>query len=387
MGRTADYRCAAGLVAALAVGPLLATPPAHADFDDFISAVFDQFGGASEPGEAAAVVPGSDASGDTASVPLQVQGVGFGQPVVDVSIGGGPSLPVALDTGSQGLLVPIWDLNPRDVLDELEHFSFADINIGAFPAGVTVGLDVPTSVDFGSGVVAEHTVVNGLLFSFPFSAIAAQSLTGAPVQGILGIGPNAGGSYLVTADLPGELGKGVLIDEPGGQLVFGAQPDTVAGLNPIATLAGAPFPGGPHSLNDIQVQIGLGHKQDVGAVFDTGGKGGWIPSDVWLPPTSGSGLDTLLDSLNLGSVPGGVPISVYTADGDLLYSYTTAPPGLGGMIVMPDWLMKALVNVEGVMNTGNAAFVHTPVYISNADGGAMTFYGPAPGTASDTVER
>jgi hypothetical protein len=37
---------------------------------------------------------------------------------------------------------------------------------------------------------------------------------------------------------------------------------------------------------------------------------------------------------------------------------------------------------DGVVNTGNAAFLHNPVYISNADGGAMTFYGAASNTTT-----
>lgn len=376
MGWVMGYGAAAGLLAALTVGPLSGMPAAHAEFDDVIGSVLDQLGGLGDPGAAAA---SAYAPGDTASVPLHVEGNGFGQPVVDVSIGGGPSVPVAVDTGSQGLVVSIWNLPWQDVLNELEHFSFDDINIGAFPAGVTVGLEVPTSVDFGNGVVAEHTTVDALLFSFPFSAISAQGLTGAPVDGILGVGPNAGGSHLVTTDLPGVLGTGVLIDEPGGRLVFGAQPATVGGLNPITTMAGAPFPGGPHSPDDIAVQIGDGPKQQVGAVFDSGGKGGWIPSEI--AGFYGDG------PLGIGSVPGGLPISVYAPNGDLLYSYVTTESGVGGMTVMPDWLMKALVNVEGIMNTGNAAFVHNPVYISNADGGAMTVYGSTGAAGGDTVER
>ncbi len=323
---------------------------------------------------------------DIASVPLQVEGDGFGQPVVDVSIGGGDSIAVALDTGSRGLVVPIWDVPWQDVLNELEHFSFDDVTFGGFPAGFTIGLNIPTSVDFGNGIIAEHTVVNGLLLSFPFSAIDAQALAGAPVEGVLGIGPNAGGSHLVTADLPGDLGKGVLIDEPGGRLVFGAQPDTVDGLSPITTFDGAPYPGGPFSLDPVKIQIGDGPLQSVGGVFDSGGKGGWIPSDVWSPPAKWPipEVGKFFDLLSYGSVPGGEPISIYAPDGQLLYSYVTTASSVGAMQIMPDWLMKMLVNIDGVVNTGNAAFLHNPVYISNAGGGTMTFYGNAAG--ANTVE-
>lgn len=347
----------------LALSALVGAAPACADIDDVISSL-----------------------ADTASVPLHVEGDGFGQPIVDVSIGGGESIAVALDTGSRGLVVPIWDLPWQDILNELEHFSFDDITFGAFPAGFTLGLNIPTSIDFGGGVIAEHTVVNGLLLSFPFSAINAQALAGAPVEGILGIGPNAGGSHLVTADLPGDLGMGVLIDEPGGRLVFGAQPDTVDGLSPIATIAGAPYAGAPRDLDPIKIQIGDGPLVETGGVFDSGGKGGWIPSDVFAASENGPNPDfaEFLSLLNYGPMRGGVPISVYAPDGQLLYSYVTTDSSVSAMQVMPNWLMKMLVNLEGVVNTGNAAFLHNPVYISNADGGAMTFYGNT--TGANTVE-
>ncbi len=336
--------------------------------------------GASEPAATATTVDGAnntlvvdtgssgglpfDAPGDTASVPLHVEGVGTGQPVVDVSLGGGPSIPLALDTGSKGLEVSVWDLSPQVILNGLRHFSLSDIDITRFAAGFNVGLDVPTTVDFGDGIVNDHATVDAVLFSFPLSVIDAQSLTGAPVDGILGIGPNAGGSNLVTTDLPGDLGEGVLIDEPGDQLVFGPEPATVDGLSPIASLDGAPFVGSPQHPGDIEVQLGDGPKQDVAAVFDSGGKGGWLPTSIADDyPTS---------FLGLGQLPAGTPVSVYTQDGDLLYSHITG----GDMTILPNWFLKLVYGVSGVMNTGNAAFVDTPVYVSNADGGAMTFYGP-----------
>ncbi|GFG84216.1 MAG: hypothetical protein WBH51_19505 [Mycolicibacter algericus] len=356
----------AGLAVTLPLGALAGATAARAEIDDLIDSV-----------------------ADAASVPLTVAGDGFGQPTIDLSIGGGEAISVALDTGSRGLVVSIWDVPWQDILNELQHFSFDDINFGAFPAGFTVGLDIPTSVDFGNGIVAEHTIVNGLLFSFPFSAIDAQAQAGAPVDGILGIGPNAGGSHLVTADLPGELGQGVLIDEPGGRLVFGAQPDTVDGMSPITTIQGAPFPGAPRDLDPIKIQFGDGPLVETGAVFDSGGKGGWVTSDAFMDyllaenPPPDPDVFRLLEQFEIGFVPGGLPVSVYAPDGTLLYSYVTQD---SAMTVMPNWLMKMLVNIDGVVNTGNAAFLHNPVYISNTDGGAMTFYGATPNPGANTVE-
>ncbi|KAA8969836.1 PecA family PE domain-processing aspartic protease [Mycobacterium sp.] len=377
-----------GALLSLGLTPLLAGPAAHADVEDLILSVLDvaDWGALVPPGagpdldapgaaEAIASTLGAGSTADpaatlsdaTASVPLTVEGVGAGQPVVDVSLSGGQPIPVALDTGSKGLEVSIGDVPSQDVMHALRHFSVDDLHVNLFPAGINIGLEIPTTVGFGDGIVADHALVDAVFFSFPFSVIGAQRLAGAPVDGILGIGPNAGGSHLVTTDLPGDLSDGVLIDEPAKQLVFGPEPDTVDGLSPIATLDGAPFAGSPFHPQDLQVQIGSEAKHDVAVVFDSGGKGGW------LPPSLADGYPRGL--LGFGNVPDKTPISVYTPDGELLYSYPTSG-GSGAMIIVPGWLLRLLGIDYPLVNTGNAAFLEDPVYISNADGGTMTFYGP-----------
>lgn len=99
-------------------------------------------------------------------------------------------------------------------------------------------------------------------------------------------------------------------------------------------------------------------------VFDSGGLGGWVPAANY-----GDGASTF------GSVPAGTPVSVLGPDGTPLYSATTSGDGTGGMLIMPAWLLQ-LFGLDGYFNTGNGAFVNTPVYISNAGDGAMTFYPP-----------
>jgi len=377
----------AGALLTLGLTPVAGAPTAHADVEDLVLSMLDfaDWGALFDPGAglnldtagAAEAVANTVAAGSTAdpaaslpdatgSVPLTVEGFGTGQPVVDVSIGGGQPIPVAVDSGSKGLEVLIGDVPPQDVLHALEHFSLNELDVSAFPAGVNIGLEIPTTVGFGDGIVADHAMVDAVLFSFPLSVIDVQRLADTPVDGILGIGPNAGGSHLVTTDLPGDLSDGVLIDEPAKQLVFGPEPDTVDGLSPIATLDGAPFVGSPDHPQDLQVQIGTEAKHDVAVVFDSGGKGGW------LPPSLADGYPRGL--LGFGNVPAGTPISVYTHNGELLYSYTTSG-GPGAMVVVPSWFLKLLGVDYPLVNTGNAAFLEDPVYISNADGGAMTFYG------------
>ncbi len=371
---------------ALGAGALWGAPTADADFDDLLTTLLD-------PGDWGAVIdPGNwdgfnfDPSGDEIAqalaaadttnvadtplapgeVPLTVQGDGAGYPAVDISIGGQDPVSVLVDTGTHGLVIPIWDLPLSDILDELKNFSLEDIIVLPFPGSITVGLAVPTSVDFGNGIVAEDTVANATLFSFPFSPTIGQ-----PVEGILGIGPNAGGvgdTQNVTADLPGDFGKGVLLDEPGGRLVFGSQPDSLDGYSVGATLDGAPFPGGSPYFGGVTdtfpVQIGSGPAQDMPVVFDSGGLGGWIPAENYGDGTS-----------MFGSVPAGTSISVLGPDGAPLYSATTSGDGTGGTLIMPAWLLQ-LFGLDGYFNTGNGAFVNTPVYISNAGEGTMTFYTP-----------
>lgn len=379
-------------LATLAVGAglLVGAPSARADVGDLFDALFDPAGfGAltdtanwdglnfSPAGDdvthalsaaaAPALAPGE--------VPLRVEGAGSGYPIADISFGGQDAVSVVVDTGTHGLVIPIWDLPFEDIMKELTHFSFDDITVAKFPFAFSVGLAMPTSIDLGNGVAADDVTVTATLFSFPFSPTDAMALSGIPVHGILGVGPNAGGpddTPLVTESLPGDLGKGVLIDEPGGRLIFGAQPEYLDGYSPGATLNGAPFPGGspylgnPDGSGALQVQIGDGPLQKIPVVFDTGSTDGWIP-----------GLNFGADDSQFGNVPGGTLVTVFAPDGTPLYSHATPGDDDGGMIIMPKWLLDVF-GLRGYMNAGNAAFADSPVYISNAGDGSMTFYTPTP---------
>lgn len=271
----------------------------------------------------AAVVPAVYPS--NATVPLQVNNVT--EPVVNISVNGGRTVPVLVDTGSEGLVIPLRDYG-------LKHLSFpSKLGFGSYSGGlVYFYATVKGTVDFGNGIVTAPTPVNVVIFSFPMTFTGF--LAGAGADGILGIGPNAvgPGPSSPTTALPGDLGQGVLIDVPNGVMVFGP--------NPLP--ARAEVPGSPGAV--VQVQVGDGPKQRVSALIDSGGVYGTILSSV-----AGSGL-----------APGTL-VSVYTSDGaTLLYSYTitgtNAPTVISG----------------GSMNTGFQPFAQQPVYISYSPNGVGT---------------
>jgi len=286
------------------------------------------FGGLLHGNNGAAGV-GSLVSG---AVPLHMNGP---FPAVNVSINGGPSVPVTVDTGSNGLLIPFWDIG-------LQHLGWpTNIGIIAYGDGVAhIWLSFNTPVNFGNGLVTAPTGVDVDMFAFPISVggfvnmLEGNTFGGA--DGILGIGANAVGSHssVITA-LPGQLNQGVLINEPKGYLQFGANP------LPGIAISGAP-------LTTFEVRVNDGPFQLVSALVDSGGDYGSIPSSLL-----GTGQAS-------GSVPAGTTIGVYTDDGaTLLYSYTTT--ATNGPLVVP-----------GQMNTGSVPFALGPVYISYSPGGVGT---------------
>jgi hypothetical protein len=310
--------------------PLAAAPSAHADLEDlFFQPIADAIGSGLD---GSAVPAAAGDAGTSATIPLHM--FNTTEPLVDVSVGGGSSIPVLVDSGSNGLVIPIQDLG-------LQNLSFpTGLGIGEYSGGVDyfyLTFDEP--VNFGNGIVTAPTPVDAVLFTFPTSLqdlftypLSLQAfLAGDGAHGILGIGPDAvgpGPSNVISA-LPGGLSDGVLINEPAGTLTFG--PDPFA--------AGAPSVNGVANTS-LEVSINGGTPQPVNGIIDSGGVYGAIPSSV------------------AGSVPPGTEISVYNTNGELLYSYTTTATD------------GPTVTSGSTFNTGYIPFAQQPVYIGYTDGGA-----------------
>ena len=315
------------------------------------------FGGV-DPGAAASAAGAADASTagtttpDTFTVPMTVNGLT--EPVTGVSVGGGPEISVLVDTGSAGLVVPIWDVNPFAIT------GLPTINIGQFGNAVDyVYLELPTTVTFtGTGADAGQTITTGttdvdaVLFSFPvslshlFDGWNIGSYLGNNADGVLGIGANAVGptpDSIPTTALPGALGDGVLIDQKDGTLTFGADPLT----------GGVTVDGSPNTTTPLYVSFDGGKTAtEVSSVMDSGGVNGTIPVSL----TNGSAGE--------GLAPG-QQVSVYSGDptngGALLYDYTVNSNSSNSPIIVSG----------SSMNTGNWLFAQNQVYVSTAGDGSM----------------
>jgi hypothetical protein len=388
---------AVGAFLAVGVAPLTTAPAANADFDDLFQPIIDAFSwvdpgiaDATEPGSALASLdtlfdgwyqdlvytplhgiapwlfgpdlPGSavayDADStslpDSFTVPMDVK-LGT-QPVIDVSIGGGAQTSVLVDTGAAGLVVPIWNINPFGITGLPTGF-----NIGQFGGNLNYFyMELPTTVTFtgadGDTLTAD-TTVDAVLFAFPadlnpFGSWSIYDYLAGSSTGVLGIGPNALGptpDHIPTADLPGVLGHGVLIDQPGGRLIFGDNP-----LEGGTVVQGAPWA-------DLKVSINDSTPTAVRGVIDSGGVYGTMPSSALgdVTPTAS------------GTLPDGTTIAVYTKDGTPLYSYTVGSQA--GEVRSP-----VVIGPNGGMNTGNWLFGQQPVYINYGVPGGQTIIGGTP---------
>ncbi|GJP04216.1 PE family protein [Mycobacterium marinum] len=287
--------------------------------------------------------PAGTGSPVNASVPLYLDN---NFPAVNVSINGGPSVPVLLDTGSAGLVVPIWDIG-------LQNLGLpTGFDVIRYGNGVNIlYADFNTTVDFGSGAVTAPTSVQVGILPFPTSLqgltlIAMGNGFGPTGHGVLGIGPNinaatGGHGNVVTTALPGQLNEGELINIPQGYMQFGPNTGT-----PITSVSGVP-------ITTLDVQFGgydpLGTYYPVTSIVDSGGNHGTIPGIIL-----GTGQTS-------GVVPPGTVISISTNDNQtLLYSYTTT--GTDSPVVTG--------NIP--MNTGLLPFALGPVYISNSPSGVGT---------------
>lgn len=258
------------------------------------------------------------------------------EPVVNLSVNGGPSTPSLIDTGSEGLVVtPSAFGGPLGVLRLGLPSSFG---ISGYSGGLTyIYATYNMPVDFGNGIVTAPTPVNVVLLSFPqtFEGYFAP----AGVTSVLGIGPNAvgPGPSSPTTALGGDLNQGVLIDQPNKVLHFG--PNT--GI-PRVEVPGAP-------ISTVNVSINGGPQQPVTAIIDSGGVTGTMPSYL------------LGNGQTSGPVPAGTTISVYTSDGStLLYQWVTSAG------------YTPTVTTGSTMNTGNFPFATQQIYISNSPGGTGT---------------
>ena len=214
-------------------------------------------------------------NGATGTVPLTMYA--GTEPLVNATVGTGSPVPLLVDTGSTGLVIPFQKVGGIFGLLQL------GLPTGGGVSGYSGGLDYAyltynAPVNFGGGLVTSPTPVDIELFAWPTSIQSALT-NGFSFQnffapdgasGVLGIGPNSGGPGpgIATQALPGAYGQGVLINETADQPVPAVRVTTdnpiEPGSNPIATLTGAPIT----TLN-VQRPANALSEIDSGGVYGT----------------------------------------------------------------------------------------------------------------------
>jgi hypothetical protein len=293
---------------------------------------------AAEPAAAAA----SSGSG-IATIPLSV--AEDTEPTVNVAVEGGSSVPMLVDTGSSGLVIPWYEVGQYG----LGLFSLGmPTTIGE--SGYSGGVDYiylaydNASVNYGDGALSTtHTPIDVEILSWPTSFNSPPNfdafLADDKVNGILGIGDHTGGP----TTSPLESYGGVLVDIPDHKLILDS-------ANPGTALF--TVPGNPTA--DLYESVNGGTRVAVSDDVDSGGVFGTIPSSL----ASGS------------SVPSGTTIGVYdsASGGHLLYSYVTGPLGNSGY--------DGPTPVSGnQIDSGVLPFLSQPIYFSYT-GDNMSFDAP-----------
>ncbi len=286
-------------------------------------------------------------NGSTATAPLTI--VGGTEPIVNASVGPGSAIPLLVDTGSTGLVVPF--TRAGGLLGMLEMGIPRGAGIGGYSGGLDyLYLTYNAPVNFGGGLVTGSTPVNVELFAWPVSIQSAMT-NGLTFQsffasdgaaGVLGVGPNAGGPgpSIPLQALPSPYNSGLLINEVATNpyLQFGAAPTTGVG-SAITTLTGSP-------ITNLDVNVNGTNYPGVGSIVDSGGVDGTLPAGLNASP--------------------GQTITV-SANGHELYQFVYNGTGANGYFPTPI--------SSGLMNTGNLIFQEHPIYIDYTTGNS-TIYNP-----------
>ncbi len=292
--------------------------------------------------------PALGGNGTTGNVPISLYA--NTEPLVNASVGTGSAVPLLVDTGSQGLVIPFQKVGGIFGLLQL------GLPVTGGISGYSGGLDYAyltynAPVNFGGGLTTGSTPVDVELFAWPTSLSSALNggwsfqnfFASDGASGVLGIGPNATGpgpSIPTEHFVNSAFNQGVLINEADANpyLQFGGPP---TGATALTTLSGAPI------TNDLSVTVtppggSPVTYSNVPSIVDTGGVNGTIPS-------------------SLNASPGDL-IQVYGPTNQELYQYT----------YNSDYFPTAVSSSE-LMNTGAAPFIYFPAYISNG-ANTMTFY-------------
>ncbi|KAA1245681.1 PE family protein [Mycobacterium simiae] len=272
------------------------------------------------------------ANGGPAAVQLAMHET---RPTLQVSVGGAPFVQATVDTGSNALFFA-----PRDV--DLQALG-APTRTGltyhfGSPGDETVVTynEYTAAVNFGNGIMTQPTKI-GVITSEIHNGQASEPET------LIGVGANANNpQFTVTAvqQLPGQLNRGILVNQPEHYFQFGDNP-----LPEIARIPGSPI------TSVLQVQVNNTTLQPVTVAFvDTGGVGGTIPLDL-LPPD--------LQHFPVGaSLPAGTRLYVAVANSVLYEQITVGGPN------------AVLVTVPGgAFNTGNYPYTLMPIYHSFSPAG------------------
>jgi hypothetical protein len=309
--------------AAMATGSAVTAAPAHADFEDLLDPIiqpllssFTDAVSAVDPAAALDItswtdsllnslgsfdlaLPSTDsalaaaataaepaASTGTYDLPLTVlEGT---EPTVNAAIdGSSTTVPLLVDTGSSGLVIPSTDLG-SNFTSQLEALYSLGFPTGISESGYSGGVDyiyltyndVPVSYADGlttnGPVDVEVDSWDPSNFGSLFTNDAFQNFLGGndSAGGILGIGENTAGP----GTSPFESFGNVTVDVPGKELIVGGAPVTGT------SLSGAP-------ISTEYISIDGGPLQAVSNDVDSGGVTGTIPSSLLAPSEYNSTTD------------------------------------------------------------------------------------------------
>ncbi|MBN8899688.1 MAG: hypothetical protein J0H57_01530 [Rhodospirillales bacterium] len=187
---------------------------------------------------AAGMTTGSMAQQADASIPLMARAAGGTAQYVRISIGGGPAVPVSVDTGSAGLYV-----FRREVGPEVERTA-TPIHQGYVDGTRFDGYVGLATVRFPGTSLATTRMKIGVITQVSFAPEQPRCPGSDQKPGVMGVGMDTGGRLASPfAQLPGPAGSGFVVDaRPGGapHIILGPSAGTLARFRFVDLRPGRP---------------------------------------------------------------------------------------------------------------------------------------------------
>jgi hypothetical protein len=313
----------------------------------------------------------TEASAQTVTIPLAIQSSSDGAKViVQASVGGGPTVPMQLDTGSSGVVVASTALGPQaQASTTAQEVPYVGTTMSGTVAQATVTMGSLTTAQAIS-VIDVTSATCGTDGSNPQSCSVTEAF-GDGIQGIIGIGLSDGPSpaapdFSPLLQMASPYDEGFTIELPPtgsgqGSLVVGpVEAPSGAASVPLVASTSPTYPNGVTAwAKDVQLCWAVGSSNGCGPTdLDIGSPDTLLtPSAIPGLPVGSDDVITSGSAVTVSPTAGGTPLWSFTAGSTASKDLVGASTSLGSTTMFNSGIAFFFANVVAYDNAHGTLWI------------------------------